>query len=74
MPSASSCRKKPSLRFSPPASASARVLENVVLDAYTREPDFDDGSKTENTRSALSARIHSQRLAHRPPRLIRRIW
>ena len=28
------------------------VLENVVLDANTREPDFDDGSKTENTRSA----------------------
>ena len=28
------------------------VLENVVLDARTREPDFDDGSKTENTRSA----------------------
>ena len=28
------------------------VLENVVLDARTREPDFDNGSKTENTRSA----------------------
>jgi phosphoenolpyruvate carboxykinase (ATP) len=28
------------------------VLENVVLDQNTREPDFDDGSKTENTRSA----------------------
>ncbi len=28
------------------------VLENVVLDPQTREPDFDDGSKTENTRSA----------------------
>ena len=28
------------------------VLENVVLDQRTREPDFDDGSKTENTRSA----------------------
>jgi phosphoenolpyruvate carboxykinase (ATP) len=28
------------------------VLENVVLDPLTREPDFDDGSKTENTRSA----------------------
>src|ERR1700726_1041776 len=28
------------------------VLENVVLDEHTREPDFDDGSKTENTRSA----------------------
>ena len=28
------------------------VLENVVLDPNTREPDFDDGSKTENTRSA----------------------
>jgi phosphoenolpyruvate carboxykinase (ATP) len=28
------------------------VLENVVLDAVTRAPDFNDGSKTENTRSA----------------------
>jgi len=28
------------------------VLENVVLDEHTRLPDFDDGSKTENTRSA----------------------
>jgi len=28
------------------------VLENVVLDAETRVPDFDDDSKTENTRCA----------------------
>ena len=28
------------------------VMENVVLDAETRVPDFDDGSKTENTRIA----------------------
>ena len=28
------------------------VLENVVIDETTRVPDFDDGSKTENTRSA----------------------
>ncbi|HWJ89297.1 MAG TPA: phosphoenolpyruvate carboxykinase [Pelagibacterium sp.] len=30
----------------------ATVLENVVLDAASREPDFDDASKTENTRAA----------------------
>lgn len=28
------------------------VLENVVVDPHTREPDFDDASKTENTRCA----------------------
>jgi len=28
------------------------ILENVVLDPLTRVPDFDDGSKTENTRCA----------------------
>ncbi len=28
------------------------VMENVVLDAETRVPDFDDGSRTENTRVA----------------------
>ena len=28
------------------------VLENVVLDAATRVPDFDDSSRTENTRAA----------------------
>jgi phosphoenolpyruvate carboxykinase (ATP) len=28
------------------------VLENVVLDPNSREPDFDDGEKNENTLSA----------------------
>jgi phosphoenolpyruvate carboxykinase (ATP) len=29
------------------------ILENVTLDAETRMPDFEDGSRTENTRSAF---------------------
>ena len=30
------------------------VMENVVIDSYTREPDFSDGSLTENTTCCLS--------------------
>src|SRR3569833_485171 len=33
------------------------VLENVVYDPVTRVPDYDDGSKTENTRSAYTLDI-----------------
>ena len=36
----------------PPRKRFGAVLENVVHDRITRVPDFDDGSKTENTRSA----------------------
>jgi len=35
------------------------VLENVILDPETREPDFDDGSLTENTRAAYPLRFIS---------------
>ena len=42
------------------------VLENCVLDENTREVDFDDGSKTENTRSAYPLDFIPQRLAQRP--------
>jgi len=62
---------KPSKEAEPEIYAASKrfgaVLENVVLDANTREPDFDDSSMTENTRSA-SARIHPQCLAQRPRR------
>ena len=51
-PSASSCRRKPSPRSTRRASASARCSRTCVLDEDTRVADFDDGSKTENTRSA----------------------
>ena len=39
-------------RSSPPASASARCWKTWCSTTDTRVPDFDDGSKTENTRSA----------------------
>ena len=44
------------------------MLENIVLDPITRKPDFDDGSKTENTRSAYPLEFDPQRLADRPRR------
>ncbi len=34
------------------ANSWSAVLENVILDTETRDPDFDDGSLTENTRAA----------------------
>jgi phosphoenolpyruvate carboxykinase (ATP) len=43
--------KRPSRKSSPPPKRFGTVLENVVLDAETGLPDFDDGSLTENTRA-----------------------
>ena len=44
------------------------VMENVVLDAETRVPDFDDGSRTENTRVAYPLDLHPERLGDGPGR------
>ncbi len=63
---------KPSRRSTPPRKRFGTVLENVVLDPITRVPDFDDGSKTENTRSRLSARLHPECLARPAAPAIRR--
>ena len=46
------CRARPSPRSTPPPSASARCWRTWSFDPDTRVLDFDDGSKTENTRSA----------------------
>lgn len=40
------------------------VLENVVLDTQTRQPDFDDASLTENTRAAYSLDVLSNASPH----------
>ena len=56
-------------------SVSVLCSKNVVLDARTpRAPDFDDGSKTENTRSAYPLDFIPERLAQRPRRSARRMW
>ncbi len=52
MPSASSCLGEAEPEIYAASKRFGAVLENVVLDEDTREVDFDDGSKTENTRSA----------------------
>ena len=49
---ASSSRKKPSRMIWDATNRFGAVLENVVFDPDTRVPDYNDGSKTENTRSA----------------------
>jgi phosphoenolpyruvate carboxykinase (ATP) len=50
------------------------VLENVTLDPHTRVPDFDDGSKTENTRVAYPldfiANASSQGRAGHPKNIV----
>jgi len=62
MPSSSPAKPSRDLRRQQRFGA---VLENCVLDPNTREVDFDDGSKTENTRSAIRSNS-SRTLAHRP--------
>ena len=42
--------------------------ERVVFDPVTRVPDYDDGSKTENTRSAYPLDFIPNAVAHRPRR------
>ena len=51
-PRRSACRARPSPRSTPPPRASAPCSRTSSLDPLTRLPDFDDGSKTENTRAA----------------------
>ena len=46
--------------------ASARCWKTSCSTPSSRNPDFDDESQTENTRSRLSAPLHPQRLAYRP--------
>ena len=44
------------------------VLENVGFDPETRAVDFDDESQDREHALGLSARLHPERLAHRPRR------
>ena len=51
-PRSSSCRARPSREIWDATNRFGTVLENVVFDPVTRVLDLDDGTKTENTRSA----------------------
>ena len=52
---------RPSRRSTTRRCASARCWRTSVFDPETRVCDFDDESKTENTRVGLSARLHPER-------------
>ena len=71
-PRPSSSPPKPSREIWDATNRFGAVLENVVFDPETRIPDYDNDKQDREHPLGLSARLHPERVAHRPRRPSRR--